>query len=56
MSQFAPLAIAVVVGAFDYGLQLLPHGAVDDKRVRPSHAALSRCVRAFLGAKGMCAA
>jgi hypothetical protein len=50
MSQFAPLAITVVVGAFDAGLQLLPHGAVYDKPVLRSHAALSRCEHAFPGA------
>jgi len=50
MSQFAPLAIAFVVGAFDDGLQLLPHDAVDDKPVWSSHAALLRCGHAFRGA------
>jgi hypothetical protein len=43
MSQFAPLAIAVVVGAFDASPPLVPHGAVYDKPVRPWRAALSQC-------------
>ncbi|MES0385159.1 MAG: hypothetical protein ABUJ98_11305 [Hyphomicrobium sp.] len=50
MSRFAPLAIAVVVGAFDAGPPLVPHGAVYDKPVQPSHAVLSRCEHAFPGA------